>query len=38
MESTSLKHLIDSKAFIEYSNDLDDKYHFVLKIPNKGEP
>ena len=23
-ERTSLKHLIDSKAFIEYSNDIDD--------------
>ena len=25
-ESTSLKHLSDSKAFIEYSNDVDDIY------------
>ena len=24
-ESTGLKHLNDSKAFIEYSNDMDDK-------------
>ena len=25
-ESTGLKYLIDSKAFIEYSNDMDDLY------------
>ena len=25
-ESTSLKHSIDSKAFIDYSNDVDDIY------------
>ena len=25
-ESTCLKHLNDSKAFIEYSNDMDDIY------------
>ena len=25
-ESTSLKHLNDSKAFIEYSNDINDIY------------
>ena len=25
-ESTSLKHFIDSKSYIEYSNDMDDIY------------
>ena len=25
-ENTGLKHLIDSKVFIEYSNDMDDIY------------
>ena len=28
-ESTDIKHFIDSKAFIEYSNDMDDIYKNV---------
>ena len=28
-ESTGLKHLNDSKAFIEYSNDMDDIYKML---------
>ena len=35
-ESTELKHLNDSKAFIEYSNDMDDSYkNFEEHNPNK---
>ena len=35
-ESTDLKHLNDSKAFIEYSNDLDDIYKTIEECnPNK---
>ena len=35
-ESTGLKHLNDSKAFIEYSNDMDNIYKNVKKDnPNK---
>ena len=35
-ESASLKHLNDSKAFIEYSNDRDDIYEDIEECnPNK---
>ena len=35
-ESTSLKHFNDSKAFIEYSNDMDGIYRNIEEyIPNK---
>ena len=35
-ESTSLKHLYDSKVFIEYSNDMDDIYKYIEEYnPNK---
>ena len=35
-ESTGLKYLNDSKAFIEYSNDLDDIYQNIEEYnPNK---
>ena len=35
-ESTGLKHLNDSKAFIEYSNDMDDIYKNIEEYnPNK---
>ena len=35
-ESTRLKHLNDSKAFIEYSNDMDDIYKNIEEYnPNK---
>ena len=35
-ESTELKHLSDSKAFIEYSNDMDDLYKNIEEyIPDK---
>ena len=35
-ESTGLKHLNDSKAFIKYSNDMDDIYKNVEEYnPNK---
>ena len=35
-ESTGLKHFNDSKAFIEYSNDMDDIYKNIEKHnPNK---
>ena len=35
-ESTDLKYLNDSKAFIEYSNDLDDIYQNIEEYnPNK---
>ena len=35
-ESTSLKHLYDSKVFIEYSNDVDDIYKYIEEYnPNK---
>ena len=35
-ESTSLKYLTDSKAFIEYSNDMDDIYKNIEEYnPNK---
>ena len=30
-ESTGLKHFDDSKAFIEYSNDVDDIYKNIEK-------
>ena len=30
-ESTGLKHLTDSKAFIEYSKDIDDIYKYIEK-------
>ena len=35
-ESTGLKHFIDSKTFIGYSNDMDDIYINIKEyIPNK---
>ena len=35
-ESTGLKHITDSKAFIEYSKDIDDIYKYIEKYnPNK---
>ena len=35
-ESAALQHLNDSKAFIEYSNDVDDIYKNIEKCnPNK---
>ena len=35
-ESTELKHLNDSKAFVEYSNDMDDIYNNIEEqYPNK---
>ena len=35
-ESTGLKHFNDSKAFLEYSNDMDDIYKIVQEYnPNK---
>ena len=35
-ESTGLKHLNDFKAFIEYSNDMDDIYKSIEEYnPNK---
>ena len=35
-ESTGLKHFNDSKAFIEYSNDMDDIYKNIKEYnPNK---
>ena len=35
-ESTGLKHLNDSKAFIKYSNDMDDIYKNIEEYnPNK---
>ena len=35
-ESTDLKHFSDSKAFIDYSNDMDDIYENIDKYnPNK---
>ena len=35
-ESTSLKNLNDSKAFIDYSNDMNDSYKTIEKYnPNK---
>ena len=35
-ESTGLKYLNDSKAFIEYSNDMDDNYKSIEEYnPNK---
>ena len=35
-ESTGLKHLNDSKAFVEYSNDTDNIYENIEKYnPNK---
>ena len=35
-QSTGLKHLNDSKAFIEYSNDMDDIHKNIEKYnPNK---
>ena len=35
-ESTGLKHLNDSKAFIEYSSDMDDIYKSIEEYnPNK---
>ena len=36
IENTGLKHLNDSKAFIEYSNDMDDIYKNIEEYnPNK---
>ena len=36
MQSTGLKHSNDSKAFIEYSNDMDDIYKNIEEYnPNK---
>ena len=36
-ESTGLKHFNDSKAFIEYSNDMDDIYKNIEEYnPNKN--
>ena len=35
-ESTGLKHVNDSKAFIEYSNDMNDVYEHIEEYnPNK---
>ena len=35
-ESTGLKHLNNSKTFIEYSNDMDDSYKNIEEYnPNK---
>ena len=34
-ESTGLKYLHDSKAFIEYSNDMDDIYKNIEKYNPK---
>ena len=35
-ESTGLKHVNDSKSFIEYSNDMDDIYKYFEEYnPNK---
>ena len=35
-KSTRLKHFNDSKAFIEYSNHMDDIYHSIAEYnPNK---
>ena len=35
-ENTDLKYLIDSKAFIEYSNNMDDMYQNIEEYnPNK---
>ena len=37
-ESTGLKYLNDSKAFIEYSNDIDDIYKNIENYnPNKKQ-
>ena len=37
-ESTGLKHLNDSKAFIKYSNDMDDIYKNIEEYnPNKKQ-
>ena len=37
-ESTCLKYLNDSKAFIEYSNDIDDIYQNIEDYnPNKKQ-
>ena len=37
-ESTSLKHFNDSKAFIEYSNYVDDIYKYTEEYnPNKND-
>ena len=37
-ESTRLKHLNNSKAFIEYSNDMDDVYKNIEESnPNKKQ-
>ena len=37
-ESTSLKYLTDSKAFVEYSNNMDDIYKNIEEYnPNKKE-
>ena len=37
-ESTSLKYLTDSKAFVEYSNNVDDIYKNIEEYnPNKKE-
>ena len=33
-ESTGLKHLNSFKAFIEYSNDMDDIYKNIIQIRN----
>ena len=35
-ESTGLKHFNDFKAFIEYSNDVDDIYKNIEYNPNKN--
>ena len=34
-ESTGLKYLNDSKAFIEYSNDMDDIYENIEEYKTK---
>ena len=36
-ESTTSKHLNDSKAFIEYSNNMDDIYIKILKEHNPNK-
>ena len=37
-ESTGLKHLNDSKGFIEYSNDMDDFYKNVEEFNSNKKP
>ena len=37
IESTGLKYLNDSKAFIEYSNDMDDIYENIEEYNPKAK-